>query len=100
LFWEDDSFFKAIPFFLLLARLFAWLPAYRILMVWVYERTQSLLIIIIMHASLVASLVTLDPTINGVDLLIYILIRAVVLWTIVSVVAVLRSRTKKKLISS
>ena len=96
LFWEDDSFSNVHAFLLLLARLFAWLPAYRILMVWVYENSQSLLIVILMHASLVASLATLDPTINGKDLLIYILIRAVVLWTIVGIVAIIRKRTIKK----
>jgi len=44
LFWEDDSFSKTIPFLLLLARLLSWLPAYRIIMVWVYKNTQSLAI--------------------------------------------------------
>ena len=29
--------------------LFAWLPPYRVLMVWVYDRTESLLIAMLMH---------------------------------------------------
>lgn len=95
LFWENDSFNKLIPFLLLLARLFAWLPAYRILMVWIYKRTQSLLVIILMHASLVASLATLDPIISGADLLIYILIRSVVLWLIIAFVAIIGNRIKQ-----
>jgi membrane protease YdiL (CAAX protease family) len=92
LFWEDDTFSLTIPFLLLLARLFSWLPAYRIIMVWVYKHTQSLLIIILMHASLVASLATLDPAISGADLLIYIVIRAAILWAIVALIALARKR--------
>jgi len=92
LFWEDDSFTKTIPFLLLLTRLFSWLPAYRILMVWVYDSTQSLLIIILMHASLVASLATLDPAVTGTDLLIFIIIRAAIVWAIVGLIAIARKR--------
>jgi uncharacterized protein len=29
--------------------LFAWLPPYRVLMVWVYDRTESLLLAYLMH---------------------------------------------------
>lgn len=96
LFWEDDSFLKTIPFLLLMARLFAWLPAYRTLMVWVYKNTQSLLVVILMHASLVASLAILDPAILGKDLLVFILIRAFVLWGIVAVIAYFRKREKRQ----
>src|ERR1051326_5650485 len=41
MFWERDSFSGALPLALLLVRLFAWLPAYRVLMVWVYDRMGS-----------------------------------------------------------
>lgn len=94
LFWEEDSFRQTLPFVLLIARLFAWLPAYRLLMVWVYERTQSLLIIVLMHASLVASLATLDPAITGEELLGYIVIRALILWAAVAVMAIVRSKDR------
>ena len=90
LFWEEDSFSINLAFFLLLARLFSWLPAYRILMVWIFERTKSLFIIILMHASLVISLATIDPIISNKELLIYILIRAVILWIIVAILAIFR----------
>ncbi len=92
LFWEDDTFSGTLPFLLLLARLFSWLPAYRILMVWVHEHTRSLFVVILMHAALVASLATLDPVIGGRDLLAYIVIRAAVLWALVAVVAVAAKR--------
>jgi membrane protease YdiL (CAAX protease family) len=36
------------------ALLFAWLPPYRMLMVWVYDNTQSLLVVILMHMVIVA----------------------------------------------
>ena len=43
MFWEPGSFSGAFPLALLLVKLFSWLPAYRVLMVWVYDRTGSLL---------------------------------------------------------
>jgi len=87
-FWESDSFSSVIPFALLLARLFSFLPFYRVLMVWVYERTESLFVVILMHASLVASLVIIEPPLTDPDLLIYILARAVVWGVIATVVMV------------
>jgi membrane protease YdiL (CAAX protease family) len=88
LFWESDSFSGAFPFALLLARLFFWLPAYRVLMVWVYDHTESLLIAILMHASLVATVMIIEPPLTGDELLIYILGRGAVLWVIVAAVTV------------
>jgi membrane protease YdiL (CAAX protease family) len=88
LFWESDSFSGALPLALLLARLFSWLPAYRVLMVWVYDRTESLLVAMLMHVSLVASLTIIEPSLTGGALLTYILVRAAVLWAVVAAVAV------------
>jgi membrane protease YdiL (CAAX protease family) len=87
LFWERGSFSGALALSLLLARLFAWLPAYRVLMVWVYDRTGSLLVAMLMHVSLVASTVIIEPVLTGGALLTYILVRAAVLWIVVVVVA-------------
>ena len=65
------------------------LPAYRILMVWVYDRTESLLLVILMHASLTAStLFVLAPSVEGASLFLYYLVLAAVLWAIVAVIAV------------
>ncbi len=87
-FWESDSFYGAFPLALLLARLIAWLPPYRILMVWVYGRTQSLFIAILMHASLVVSLNSIVPlALSGTALLTWLIVWAVALWGIVAVVA-------------
>jgi len=88
LFWESGSFSGALSLALLLGRLFSWLPAYRVLMVWVYDRTGSLLVAMLMHVSLVASTVIVEPPLTGGGLLTYILVRAAVLWVVVAAVAV------------
>ena len=92
-FWESESFSGVLPLALLFVRLFSWLPAYRVLMVWVYDRTESLLIAVLMHASLVASQFVLFPqTLEGATALISILAWAVVLWVIVAAVAMVNGR--------
>jgi uncharacterized protein len=73
---------------LLPAQLFAWLPPFRVLMVWVYDHTSSLLLAMLMHASATASMLILQPSgISGVMLLAYVLGLGVAYWTIVAVVA-------------
>src|SRR5215207_2525338 len=59
------------------------LPAYRVLMVWVYERTGSLLLAMLMHASYSASTFILGPlagpgAMSGVYLLAYVIASAAV----------------------
>jgi CAAX protease family protein len=79
----------ALPLVILLAQLFAWLPAYRVLMVWVYDRTGSLLVGMIMHAVLTSGMIILTPTaISGVPLLTWLVVLAAVLWVVVAAVAV------------
>jgi membrane protease YdiL (CAAX protease family) len=57
------------------------LPAYRVLMVWLYECTESLLIVMLSHASLTASsLFILAPGATGYALLPYYFVLAVVFW--------------------
>jgi membrane protease YdiL (CAAX protease family) len=69
--------------------LFSFLPAYRVLMVWVYDRTGSLLVAMLMHASLTASMLIFGPlAISGVPLLTYELAFAAALWVVVAAVAV------------
>ena len=92
LFWESGSFFGALALALLLVRLFSWLPAYRVLMVWVYDRTGSLLVAMLMHASLVASQLILMPLpLSAVPLLTSILGWAAALWAVVTAIAVANS---------
>jgi hypothetical protein len=80
----------AIPLAILLAQLFAWLPAYRVLMVWVYDRTNgSLLLAMLMHASLSASMfILMNLTISGVAQLTYLLVLSVAMWIVVAAVVV------------
>ncbi len=69
------------------------LPAFRVLMVWVYDRTGSLLVAMLMHASLTASTFILGPlSISGVALLAYGFGVAAVMWILVAVLAVARGR--------
>jgi membrane protease YdiL (CAAX protease family) len=62
------------------------LPAYRILMVWVYDRTQSLLVALLMHASLSASTLILQPLATGIPYLTWNLVLSAVLWVIVAAI--------------
>src|SRR5215217_5017588 len=64
------------------------MAAYRVLMVWVYDRTESLLVAMLMHASLTASMITLPPVVTGVAYVTYNLVFTVVLWVVVGLVAV------------
>ena len=71
-----------------LGLLTGYLVAYRVLMVWVFDHTQSTLIAVAMHASLTASVLILDPAglVGGV-LLLYSLALAGTVWAAVAVVA-------------
>jgi len=66
------------------------LPAYRVLMVWVYDRTESLLVAMLMHASLTASvpLILMPLAISGMLLLTWYLVLAAVLWVVVAAVVI------------
>ena len=41
------------------------LPAFRVLLVWIYDRTESLLLVMLMHASFSASMLILQPPLAG-----------------------------------
>src|SRR5215203_375073 len=70
------------------------LPAYRVLMVWVYERSGgSLLVAILMHASYAASTFIINPlagpgAMSGASLLVYSLASAAATWVVVAMLAV------------
>lgn len=74
------------------ASLFTWLPTYRVLMVWVYERTGSLLLAMLMYASLIAFWRIFTPlALSGLPLVVFYLIISAVLWIIIAVVLRRRS---------
>jgi membrane protease YdiL (CAAX protease family) len=71
----------------------AQLTAYRVLMLWVYDRTNSLLVATLMHASLTASTIfVFSPAVTGVTSLIYGSVLAGALWIVVAAVAWAGSR--------
>ena len=87
-FWGSGTTSGVVPVALFLpVLLFTWLPAYRVLMVWVYDRTESLFVVMLMHASLVASNLILAPLATGMALVIFDLVWAAVLWVLVGAVA-------------
>ncbi|MGD0178058.1 MAG: type II CAAX endopeptidase family protein [Candidatus Bathyarchaeia archaeon] len=71
------------------AILFSFLPPYRVLMVWVYDRTKSLFVAMIMHGSLDTFWLIATPmAIAGVNLVTWYIAWAVVLWVLVAAVFV------------
>jgi uncharacterized protein len=72
----------------LLGTLVGQLTAFRVLMVWVYDRTQeSLLVAMLMHVSLAASTIILMPPVPGVASVILSFVPAAVMWVVVGAVA-------------
>ncbi|MBN2115811.1 MAG: CPBP family intramembrane metalloprotease [Anaerolineales bacterium] len=88
-----------LPGLYLSVMLFSFLPAYRVLMVWVYDQTGSLSLTMLMHAPLTASQLILNPpAISGTSLVIYNLLFTAALWIIVAIVAVLNKRQRSQLL--
>ncbi len=86
-FWEIDTFSGALPFTLLLLRLFAWLPPFRIIMVWLHDQTKSLLLVMLMHASLVFTTLNLPSAELSIrQLVIWLIAWAIALWCIITLV--------------
>lgn len=95
--WVGGSSAEAIPQALFMpayvVSAIAMLTAYRILMVWVYQRTESLLVAILMHASYIFStLFVLAPPTTGASFLVYSGAFVATLWIVVALVAVVRAR--------
>lgn len=81
------------PALVLLVQLFSFLPAFRVLLVWVYDRTGSLLVALLMHASLVVCTLSLAPAaIAGAPLVIVNLAVAAALWIVVAAIALANRR--------
>lgn len=94
IFWMSGGAIGGIPLTLFLTvraidLLVGQLPAYRLLMVWVYERTGgSLLVAMLMHANLTASMLILGPlALSGVAFLTYLLVSSAAAWIVVAAVA-------------
>ena len=62
-------------------------------MVWVYDRTASLLVAMLMHPSLSASTLILQPPLTGATFLTWNLTLTAILWLVVAAVTPQPSRT-------
>jgi uncharacterized protein len=83
--------FDLVPYLALqLLAVIVGLTGFRVLMAWVFERTRSTLIGIVMHASLTASLMLLQPVVVGRSLVAVGIVLDLVPWLIVACVALVR----------
>jgi membrane protease YdiL (CAAX protease family) len=80
----------AVPPALNVAAIIFWMLAYRVLMVWVYDRTQSVLMATLMHLMIIVWPFILpgSPAMVGVPDLIFNLVLGATLWVFVAAVAV------------
>jgi uncharacterized protein len=68
-----------------------YLTAFRVLMVWVYEQTDSVFLAMVMHASFTSSLLILNPVgLSGTHLVVYSFALAGSVWVVVAAVAIAR----------
>jgi len=73
--------------------LFSFLPPFRILMIWVYRHTGSLLIAVLMHASLdMFWMLSMPVAITGKERVIWYALWAVVLWSMVTIISITSNR--------
>lgn len=90
--WGSTASFGAlpVPLFLTVYGLFlvSRMTPFRVLMVWVYDRTGSLLLAILMHASLLACTIIFASVATGVAFLVCSFAVAAALWVIVAAVVV------------
>ena len=81
----------------LLVMLFSFLPPFRILMIWVYRHTGSLLLAVLMHASLnMFWMLSMPLSLTGKERMVWYLLWAAVLWSIVIIISVVSNRKKAK----
>ena len=81
----------------LLIMLFSFLPPFRILMIWVYRPTGSLLLAVLMHASLnMFWMLSMPLSLTGKERMVWYLLWAAVLWSIVIIISVVSNKKKVK----
>jgi 4-hydroxybenzoate polyprenyltransferase len=68
------------------------------LMVWVYDKTESLLISMLMHASLTGSIlfIFMPLSISGTPLLIWYLVLAIAFWVAVVIIFLSKRKSLEK----
>ena len=91
--WYAETASGAVPPALEVAVIFFYFVPYRMLMVWVYDHTQSVLLAMLMHLPLIVFLFNLlDPALAGVPELIFNLVFGATLWVFVAAVAAANRR--------
>jgi len=75
------------PILTLAVMLFSFLPAFRVLMVWVYDRTQSLVVAMLMHLSQTATALILAIPVTADQTVVHDLVYAAGLWIFTGVIA-------------
>jgi membrane protease YdiL (CAAX protease family) len=76
------------PALFLTVMLFGWLLPYRVLMVWVYDRTQSLLVAMLMHSPIVVGAIVLNAeAISGEQMFMSLIATGSAYWVLVGAVA-------------
>jgi uncharacterized protein len=87
-YWQSADLSGVLLPAVVAANVLAWFPPYRVLMVWVYERTNgSLLLAMLMHGSATGSLVIFASLAPGWPLFIFTLLFGAVLWMIIGAIA-------------
>jgi membrane protease YdiL (CAAX protease family) len=86
-YWASADLSGALLPAVVAANVLAWFPPYRVLMVWVYDRTESLLLAMLMHGSATGSLVIFASLAPGWPLFTFLLVFGAVVWVVVGVVA-------------
>ena len=91
-FWSSGSLAGETPLAIFVAGFLIFylgaLPAFRILLVWIYDRTGNLPVVMLMHASLSSSTLILQPLAAGMPFLIWNLVLTAVIWSVVAAVTV------------
>ena len=72
------------------------LPAYRVLLVFVYDRTESLFIVMLMHAFLSASTLIFQPSATGKISFIWNSVLGIILWIVVAIIATKHQNLSRK----
>ena len=96
-YWGGSDAIGEMPMgtFLVIA-LFSYLPPYRVLMTWVYRRTQSLPVAIVMHATLTSSLLLFGPAVVGMKALQFNLAFGAALWLAVGLTLLTERRLERR----
>jgi CAAX protease family protein len=91
--WASGTVSGALPLASYVLDPFLFLTVFRVLIVWVYDRTGSVLVAMLMHVSLTASARILTvPGIAGATLLTFDLVWFAAVWVVVAAILVANSR--------